>query len=250
MLNPDGGQMTYHQGRMPQPALPLATLALGFVICILVVSTIRAALNPDGAEIISDKRILATALGGLIYWFTIREISRYTMKSLNEIIVKTLYISVAGIVALLALRSVVDAVTLNDTSESLARNIRWMLLWIGYFAAWVAGFAALLLYRQMRSFTDEAATGSALREEGRAAAAPLTAIGDRAPQTTSDTLEWITDAIAAEIVRDPQVDRTTLMANLLQRSGYESTDVALAPESAQKTARKALIGKIGARITS
>ena len=223
---------------------------MGFTVFIFAVFTFRAGLNPDGAVLVSDKRILATALGGLVYWLAIREISRHSYKPIGAIVFSTLYIGLMGVAALLAVRSAIDAITLPDLSESFARNIRWILLWIGYFGAWVAGFMTLLFYRRLQLNMNGAPTGTAESASVRPTAAAATRVERIEPPLASDTLEWLVEAVAAEISRDPQVDRTTLIARLLQQSGYETTDADFDPESAQLLERRRLVSKIGARIAS
>lgn len=231
---------------MPQPAIPLAWLALAFAIFAFVVFTVRAVLNPDGAVLISDKRVFATALGGVIYWIAIREIFRNSHKPIGTIVLNTMYISVLGIALLLAVRSAIDALTLDDLSESFARNIRWILLWAGYFGAWVAGFMSLLFYNRLNDVATEVSVSRQAHIAARPEATAAFAVERTDTPMTVETLEWVAEAVAAEIARHPQIDRTTLIANLLRRSGYETTDAMFASDSAQQAVRLRLINKIGA----
>jgi len=145
-----------------------AALAAAFALFVFVVTTFRAAFDPEvPLDVLSDKRIVATLLGAVVYWLTLRTISRRINAPISDIIRATLRIVIIGSVALLAVRAAMDLANAVSLDVSIARNVRWLLFWLGYFASWVAGFVAHAFYLRLKassavsaSFTEPAGSVS------------------------------------------------------------------------------------------
>ncbi len=145
-------------GRSPHPIATItpsvspALLAAAFALFVFVVTTLRAAIEPGvPVDVFSDKRIIATLLGGFVYWLTLRAIAQRIHAPIGDVVLSALKIVVMGSVALLAVRAAMDLADSVRLDISIARNIRWLLLWLGYFASWVAGFVAHAYYLRLKA---------------------------------------------------------------------------------------------------
>ncbi len=136
----------------PVSRISPALLAAAFAVFVFVVTTFRAAIDPDvPVDIFSDKRIVATLIGGVVYWLTLRAIALRIDAPIGEIVRSALKVLVLGSAALLATRAAMDLADSVSFDVSIARNIRWLLLWLGYFASWVAGFVAHAFYLKLKA---------------------------------------------------------------------------------------------------
>jgi len=134
------------------PSVSPALLAAAFALFVFVVTTFRAAIEPGvPVDVFSDKRIVATLLGGFVYWRTLRAIAQRINAPIGDVVLSALKIVVIGSVALLAVRAAMDLANSVRFDVSIARNIRWLLLWLGYFASWVAGFVAHAYYLRLKT---------------------------------------------------------------------------------------------------
>lgn len=146
-----------------------AILAAAFALFVFVVTSFRAAIDPDGpVDVFSDKRIVATLLGAGIYWLTLRMISERIHAPIGEIVRAVLKIVIIGSASLLVVRAAMDMMASVSFDVSIARNVRWLLLWLGYFASWVAGFVAHAYYLRLR-----APTVAAVPDTDRGAVLPV-----------------------------------------------------------------------------
>lgn len=190
-------------------AYRLATpmMAIWFALFVFGILTFYATLNPaHGNPVVSDKRIFATIIGAFVYWFTIRAIAHRFGQPSRDILMATLLIGIPGSLLILAVRTLYDVATLSDLSGSFESNLRWVLLWLGYFGAWVAGFFAIACRRGAVA----------------AHAAPCDA---RMPKTdVQGAAEATLMAVIDELADQPEIDRARLAAALIARSGYELAD--------------------------
>ena len=219
-------------GNLPnREALRLATpmMAICFALFVFGIITFYATLNPaHGNPVISDKRIFATITGAFVYWFTIRAIAHRFGQPSRDILMATLFIGVPGSLLILAVRTLYDVATLGDLSGSFESNLRWVLLWLGYFCAWVAGFFAIAC-RQV-----------AARAAPSDVRAPTTGVQGAAEATLM--------AVIDELADQPEIDRARLAAALIARSGYEQADCM--PGDTGTNDRIVLARAIAARLTA
>lgn len=224
-------------GRNQRDPMRLATpmMALLFALFVFGVITFYATLNPTRDNpVFSDKRIMATMVGAFVYWLTIRAIAYRFGQSSREIIVATLSIGIPGAVVIFAVRTAYDVWMLDDLAGSLQLNVRWVLLWLGYFGAWVAGFFALVCYQGMRGAQAEAKCAAAA-----ATSKPVA-------QVESDAVEFVLAALADEMAQQPRADRAALATALLTRSGYQQAD----GDVAVANARVLLTQRLAARLAA
>ncbi len=120
---------------------PLAA-ALLFCVSTFAISAFRASLNPDTVfELFHAKRTLLIGVGALVFWIAIREMSgrRPKWSTLRHLLLTGL----PGLVLLFGLASGWDLFVTGDTRDMTARNLRWILLWSGYFGTGIAAWLAL-----------------------------------------------------------------------------------------------------------
>jgi hypothetical protein len=111
----------------------------------------RALLSPyEINHLIEAKRLLSVLLGAVILWFALRAADRLSAQKAAVQAIALLRISAVGVLALFAAREIYDLVESGELAASLGLNIRFMLTWIGYFAAAVAGFLAFSYHRQLQ----------------------------------------------------------------------------------------------------
>ena len=226
------------------PASPSAWLILIFGVSMFVLLTSWAKLNPvTEVQILNDKRIFATALGAVVYWLTVRRLASRSDRTLGQMIGAALVVGIPGTALILVARELFDLFTFPDGSEGFARNVRWLLIWLGYYGAWVAGFVAIRLHRCATTRAAAFATASLATPAAR----PTTAAALNVCQS-QDMADWLVDVIADELAAQPGVDRYRLSRRLILRAGYEQTDAALDPEAAKDGLRRDLTLRLAARL--
>lgn len=121
----------------PALARRLGGWAAGFWIFTYALLSIRGRLLPTGPlEWLSVKRLVAISLGALVFWAALRLQERLQDGSGAARVASALVASAIGSAVLFAARVGMQGVVDFDTA-SLADEIRWLLLWNGYFVAWV-----------------------------------------------------------------------------------------------------------------
>lgn len=216
------------------PGSPSPWLVPLFWLSMFLLMTVRAKLNPDlDASVFSDKRALATTLGALIYWLTIRTLAARSDRTLAEMARAALIVAVPGTVLLLVARELFDFFVTPSEPESLARNIRWLMLWLGYYGAWVVGFVAVCLNRR-------ATVGTTAVAAPRAAVAPASGAATDA--------DWLIDTIADEFAAASHLDRSGLAARLRQSAGYERAIGEIGADESRANLRRQLALRLAARL--
>lgn len=189
--------------------------AIFAVITYAALST-RAVLSPyEVKHFIEPKRILSILIGTSVLWFSVRAATAEKSGSLRGQIVAVLWVSVPGAAALLLAREAYDLAVSGELAQRLGLNVRWMLTWIGYFAAGVATFFAHALYR-----------------ESQAAARHI-------PSAKLD----IRPVAAAINVRE-RAEIADLLILLRDQLGYESADLDLTSEAQEVRHRQLQIDRL------
>jgi len=223
--------------RTPDRTNPSPWLVLLFGLSVYAVLTMFAKLNPTtDALIVNDKRAFATGLGALVYWLTLRTLVARSDRTLGQMILAALAVGIPGTAMILVARALFDLFTSADGSEGIARNIRWLLIWSGYYGAWVAGFVAVRFHR------------CATARHAAILAAITPASAPARPRNGTDAKGWLIDAIADELAAQPGVDRQALSRRLLARAGYEQADSAFDPEALRARARRELALRVATRL--
>jgi hypothetical protein len=200
------------EGPNPADGASPTALAVAFGIFVFLVFTFRAALNPDEATtaLLNDKRIIATLIGAGIYWLTLRSISRRLDQPIGNILRASLRIVVLGSLVLLSVRAAIDVIYAIDLQQSIARNVRWLLLWLGYFATWVAGFVAHAYYLRLRVVEAPNARTERLPVRGLA--------------LDSEAAVVLLESIVNRLGDNSPVEKHAIAAQLMDRAGYECAD--------------------------
>ncbi|MBS0504517.1 MAG: LytTR family transcriptional regulator [Proteobacteria bacterium] len=139
------------------------------------------------------RRLLATLIGALIFFGFTRIADRVSGRSLRD---RALILTVAGIasVALLimgrAAISLIISSTLNEPGLSLARHLRFAMIWSGYFAGGALAFIAFA--PALHGATDDAADRvSHAANDDVFADALWVSRGRETVRVPVDTIDWI-----------------------------------------------------------
>ena len=125
--------------------------AIFAVVTYLALST-RAILNPyEVQHFVDSKRLLSVVVGASVLWFAIRTALAEQTYGLRAQISIVIQISILGSIIVFLSREVYDLAVYGEMAQQIGRNFRWLLSWIGYFAAAVASFFAIFLYRQLKT---------------------------------------------------------------------------------------------------
>ena len=155
--------------RLPRNAGAAAVL---FCITTFAISAIRASLNPDEVfDLWNPKRILLIVAGAVIFWLAISD--RREMRPGLPMLRRMALVGLPGLVGLFGLAIVIDIAIMNETANLAARNMRWILLWSGYFgtglAAWLAlsyGLALAEVQQQAADRTYDPSLRDAMAHDG------------------------------------------------------------------------------------
>lgn len=137
--------------------------AILFCVSTFAVSAFRASLNPDQVFDLFDlKRIVLIIAGALVFWLAIagRGSRRPGLPMLRRMAV----VGLPGLVLLLLLAVGYDMVIAQDTTNMAAINLRWMLLWSGYFGTGLAAWLAVQYGAALAEVEQQAAEPSPVPE--------------------------------------------------------------------------------------
>jgi hypothetical protein len=194
----------------------------------------------SGFELFSGRRILATSVGAAIFGLVLRRIGRpgSTSAAKPMTIIATV---VPASLAVLAARLILDH-SYYQQPLPLEDNVRWVLVWAGYFGLWVSAALALGLHAESQATrtNDETLERSAFV----VAKANLLQPAER---PSADTLSWVVDAIADELAAVPPRERRALLDSLVSKAGYEIADE-LDPSHPVQNARVKLVRRLVRRM--
>jgi hypothetical protein len=111
----------------------------------------RAVTSPfQPGELLSVKRMLVTAVGAGMFLFVARRIHRdfslSALATLGRVAVHTL----AAIGAVCGVRVGYDLLASGGAEAEVVRNMRWTIIWAGYFGAALLGYLAIILAMAMQ----------------------------------------------------------------------------------------------------
>lgn len=122
-----------------------------FALITYVAISMRAVLSPyEMHHFVDAKRMLSVAIGTLVLWLSIRAADRMSEDAPGAQIFAVLNVAIPGAIGLLVAREAYDLAASGEFAQRFALNLRWMLTWIGYFAAAVAGFLAMAAHRRLQ----------------------------------------------------------------------------------------------------
>lgn len=139
--------------RLPDntPYIPVIWFTALFAVISYVAVSTRAVLSPFEVNAFIDaKRLLSVGIGAVILWLAISAAERLSAQGPRAQILAILNIAIPGAIGLLLAREAYDLIASGELAQRLPLNLRWMLTWIGYFAAASATFLALSYHRQLQ----------------------------------------------------------------------------------------------------
>lgn len=154
--------------RRPGQLRSAGAAALLFCVSTFTLSAFRASLNPDEVfDLYNPKRIVLIAAGALVFWLAIR--GRAGARPGLPMLRRMALVGLPGLAALLGLAVALDIWVMGESANLAARNMRWILLWSGYFgtglAAWLAVSYGAALAQVEQQAVDRLA-GAAVRDDG------------------------------------------------------------------------------------
>jgi hypothetical protein len=136
--------------------IPVLWFTILFAVVTYAAVSLRAVLSPfEVNSFIDAKRGLSVAIGAFILWLSIRAPERQANGGPGAQVFAVLNVAIPGAIGLLLAREAYDLAASGELAQRLALNVRWMLTWIGYFAAAVAAFLALGYHRQLQAVTAQ-----------------------------------------------------------------------------------------------
>lgn len=131
--------------------IPVLWFALIFALITYAAISMRAVLSPFEANTFIDaKRAFSVAIGAFILWLSVRAIDRVSGQGPSAQIFAVLNVAIPGAIGLLLTREAYDLAASGEFAQRFALNVRWMLTWIGYFAAGISTFLALGYHQQLQ----------------------------------------------------------------------------------------------------
>ena len=217
-------------------SLPAWLIAAIFWIFTYSLFTYRANLRyGDEYLLVSAQRLGVTLIGAGLFWLVLSNLIRVSGPKPAKPIAVIATILPASIVVLLA-RIVLGELVENQVTE-FQRDMRWVLVWSGYFGLWIS--AALALH------TAKLAKASATAKQP--AAAPALMIPQRRPVEVSDaSIAWVIDELADSLASMPVTKRGAILDRLESRAGYEIAEEQN-PLAAQHNARIRLVRDLAVR---
>lgn len=200
------------QRRHPSDNHILILAALFWLFTYAVISLSSELAMGDAFNLLTGRRLVAVTAGAATFWLALKYGKGGFEKGWASpgTMIATI---VPAALAVLLVRTLWDAVVAAEPLP-VAVNIRWVLLWSGYFGLWIGGYLAFQLHRHLRA---RAAAGSARTLTNLAAARAM-------PRLDDAGLEWVADVIIEETATPVSDQLDSLAEKLRHRAGYEAAD--------------------------
>lgn len=183
-----------------------ALLAILFGAFTYALLTVRAELLLGGGYgLISIRRIIATAIGALICWSVLRWILPRATSGSGGVIAVIATILPASLLVLGA-RLLVDEIMSAPTQ--LQENLRWVMVWTGYFGIWISAALAFNLHRARD-----------MDSQVRSTAARSPATEDQL-DTNLASWDWVADILTSM----PEASKTSLTFHLTAHAEYLASE--------------------------
>ncbi len=123
-------------------------IGLALMAVTYLIFSARAMLDPiSPGEMISLKRLIATGAGAGLFMLAVGRAARVSARSWAERLLAVLWVAAVGGLAILLLRIGYDLFVADRGDAVIARNARWMLAWLGYFAAAIGGYFTITMVK-------------------------------------------------------------------------------------------------------
>ena len=184
--------------RIPHDRQLAMTIGAVLLFATYLVFSLRAVLDPaTPGDLFSLKRLIATGAGAGLFMLAVGAAAKVSARRWSERLTALLWVAAIGAIGLLAFRIGYDLLVDDRPEAVIARNARWMLAWLGYFAAAIGGYFAITFVKQ------------AMRRERGAPVLDRAAI---ARVLTEEVSDWT------------PAERRALIARLSQIRDYEEAD--------------------------
>lgn len=205
-----------HAGR-DVPEISVFWFVSLFAAVTYVALSTRAILNPyEIKEFLDLKRIISVVAGTWMLSAAISAAKAAQWRGPRAQVIAVLQMCIPGVVGIFMVREIYDLAVLGNLAQRLDLNIRWMLSFVGYFAAAVATFFALSYYRQLQAITASAASA------------------DNAIATSGNALD--------------RQEIANLLTMLRLQTGYETADFDVGSEASARQERRIQIDGLLARL--
>ena len=218
--------------------VPLPTWLLAAIFWIFTYSLFayRAHLRyGEDYLLLSGQRFGCTLIGAGLFWFVMSNLIRVSGSKPAKPVAVIATILPASLVVLLA-RIVLGELVEGQPTE-LQSNMRWVLVWSGYFGLWVSAALALHTARLAKAAVDA---------EARSPACIPHATNRSAIAVSETSIQWIIDELAESLAAMPAAKRTEILQKLQSRAGYEIAED-LNPLAAEHNAKIRLVRDLAIR---
>lgn len=197
----------------PPRQLSVLRWALAFWLFSYVLLSAMAQLFPTGSGFFNDTRLIATATGALCFAVVLRW-TRHIAEGLEATRVAAILTTILpASLFVLGARLVTDLLQYGEVRD-LNRDVRWAMIWAGYFGLWVSA-ALAIQWERCRKVEFWRSADVAIETAMPAAIAARTPV-----EAWEDALEMIADELSAL----PAASRSDLARRLNERAGYELAD--------------------------
>jgi len=195
------------------PAIPILRWALAFWLFSYALTSTIAGLIPTAPGLFNETRLIATGAGALSFALVLRW-TRHAAERLEATRVAAILTTILpASLFVLAARVVTDMLQYGEVRD-LNRDVRWAMIWAGYFGLWVSAALAIQWERCRKLELRRAVAAPAELAAPVAIAEPLPA------EAWADALDMLADELAAL----PAASRRELAQRLSERAGYELAD--------------------------
>ncbi len=203
---------SFHSDRAP--TVPILRWALAFWLFSYFLLSAFAGLIPTAPGLFNETRLVATGAGALCFALVLRWTRHAAERLETKRVAAILTTILPASLFVLTARVVTDMLQYGEVRD-LNRDVRWAMIWAGYFGLWVSAALAMQWERCRAAQSRRAAAA-------QAAALPVAApIVEPVPvQAWEEALEAIADELAAL----PAANRRELAERLSERAGYELAD--------------------------
>ncbi len=117
----------------------LLAVSLLFWAFIYAVMTVRGVLQPDPLPVLSARRLLSTISGTLLFAAAVPWLDRQRGRSHAELAALIGALSLAAALVLFGVQAAAERLADWQPRITATDQASWLLMWMGYFAAWLAG---------------------------------------------------------------------------------------------------------------
>lgn len=113
----------------------------------------RALLNPDHSyPLWSPTRFVSVAVGAGLFWAALRLIDGWKKRPVRDLALRALALVLPASLAMFGARLLIDLV--SEGALLPANNMRWVLVWMGYFTTSLTAAVALHLYSRIEQLSE------------------------------------------------------------------------------------------------